>query len=437
MKPMLRFAARCAGICVLFFAARVVAAPPIVHWQQGGAKVYFVQVHSLPVLDVSAEFPAGSAYDAAGFEGVSRLTHELLKEGSNRSSGAELDHRIASVGALLSQSFDRDRAGYRLRTLASAKERDQALGAFAEILQEPSFPADAFERGKASLLSSTREELTRPAPLAQRYLLAAMYPGHPYGRVRSVESVSAIAREQVIEFYRAQYRNANAVITLVGDISDTEAHAIAEQLTARLPPGYASAPLPAVRFAAVDATMHRVSLPIEQSHIVLGTPVLARADPDYFVLYLGNYVLGGGGFVSRLFRAVREERGLAYSVASYLAPSSVPGPFVVSLQTERSQTERALDTVRGVLQRFVAQGPSEPELRAAKKAIAGGFALRTDSNAKILDEVAAIGFYGLPLDWLDRFVAAIDKVSASQVRAAFQKRVDPARLSGVIVGAPQ
>jgi len=438
MKPFRSLAVHLLVASLSAIAVRAYAAPPIVQWQAAsGASVYFVQVRSLPVLDIAEEFPAGSAYDPKGFEGVSLLTHTLIKEGSERSSGAELDNRLAAVGAELSSTFDRDRAGYRLRTLSSDRERAQAIDAFAEIMQQPSFPPEAFEREKASLISRTREELTRPARLAERHLFAAMYRDHPYGRERTAESLAAIARDKVTDFYRAQYHAANAIVTLVGDISESEARSIAERITAQLPAGPRSEPLPVVQPDEGTPKIERVALPTEQSHILLGMPALTRGDPDYFALYVGNYVLGGGGFVSRLFRAVREDRGLAYSVASYFAPYAVRGPFVLGLQTERSQTEQALATAQQVLDRFVSQGPSEAELRAAKKAIAGGFALRTDSNRKILNEVAVIGFYRLPLDWLDRFVPSVEKLTAAQIRAAFAIRIDPKRLSGVIVGAPR
>jgi zinc protease len=396
--------------------------------------VYFVELHALPLLDIAVEFAAGSGYDRQGEEGLARLAHVLVKEGSARSSGAELANRLAAAGALITPQFDRDRAGYRVRVLATERERSQALDALGEMLAEPSFGGDALEREKARLVSATREDLTKPAALAERRLFAAMYPAHPYGGEPTPQSLGAIRRELVLEFHRAHYRAAGAVVSLVGDISESQARAIAERITAHLPAGEAST-LPAV--AGSQAQTVRMPLATEQSHILLGVPAVTRSDPHYFALYLGNYVLGGSGFVSRLYRAVREERGLAYSVHSYLQPYAVPGPFVLGLQTERSQTEQALATARAVLERFVSQGPTDAELRAAKKSIARGFALRTDSNRKILNEVAAIGFYRLPLDWLDRFVDRVHSVTAAQVRSAFTEHVHPSPLSGVIVGAAQ
>jgi zinc protease len=167
----------------------------------------------------------------------------------------------------------------------------------------------------------------------------------------------------------------------------------------------------------------------------MGLPMLTRSDPDYFALYVGNYILGGGGFVSRLYKGVREERGLAYSVYSVLQPYGARGPLVVGLQTENRQADGALATTRAIVESFVQEGPTEGELRAAKKGISGGFALRTDSNLKILDEVAALAFYKLPLDWLDTFVAKVQSVTVAEIRAVFRKRVSPDRITTVVVGA--
>jgi len=164
-------------------------------------------------------------------------------------------------------------------------------------------------------------------------------------------------------------------------------------------------------------------------------PVLTRSDPDYFPLYVGNYVLGGGGFVSRLYDEVREKRGLAYSVYSYFMPMRQPGPFLVGLQTSKDQTGEALELVRSTIRRFVAEGPTAEELAEAKSNLVGGFALRIDSNAKILGQLALIGHEGLPLDWLDVWIERVEAVTLEEVRDAFRRRIDPERLSTVVVGA--
>jgi zinc protease len=162
---------------------------------------------------------------------------------------------------------------------------------------------------------------------------------------------------------------------------------------------------------------------------------VTRADPDYFALTVGNYVLGGGGFVSRLTTEVREKRGLTYSVYSYFAPGIHAGAFTVGLQTRSDQAAAALQVARDVVARFVAEGPTETELRAAKDNLVGGFALRIDTNRKLLDNVANIAAHRLPLDYLDSWTQQVEQVTVAQVRAAFERKLQPATMATVVLGA--
>jgi zinc protease len=217
----------------------------------------------------------------------------------------------------------------------------------------------------------------------------------------------------------------------VGALSRSEAEALALQLTELLPAGGDAVAPPAV--VLPKAGELRLPHPAAQAHIHVGLPALKRGDPDFYTLMVGNYSLGGGGFVSRLMKEVRDKRGFAYSVYSYFAPMKESGPFQIGLQTKRTQANDALKVTRDVLQQFIAEGPSESELKAAKANIVGSFPLRLDSNRKILDNVAAIGFYGLPLDYLDTYAANIQKVTAADVRAAFARHVQAEHLVTVVV----
>jgi zinc protease len=168
---------------------------------------------------------------------------------------------------------------------------------------------------------------------------------------------------------------------------------------------------------------------------MIGAPGIRRDDPDYFTLFVGNYILGGGGFVSRITEEVRQKRGLAYSAYSYFAPLQARGPFIIGMQTRRDQADEALAVLRDTLREFVSKGPTEQELQAAKQNIVGGFPMRIDSNRKIHDYLRLIGFYDLPIDYLETFVANIERVTVADIKAAFARRVDPDRLVTVVVGA--
>jgi len=425
-----------ASLALLLFAAALPADArvQIEHWMtQTGVRVYFVETHALPLVDVSVEFAAGGAYDPRERAGLGRLTLGLLRGGSARYSEADVDRRIADAGAQLRDSFDLDRAGFALRTLSSEAERKSAVDTLADILQAPRFPAEIFEREKARAIAGAAEAETQPDHVAEKRLYELMYPTHPYGVTATPATLATITREDVERHYRAHYGSAGAAVAIVGDLSIDAAKALAEQLTARLAQGAAVA-LPASPPPAPGKIV-RVEHPSTQSHVLLGEAALARDDPDFFPLVVGNYILGGGGFVSRLMTEVRSKHGLAYSVYSYFYPYAQLGPFQVGLQTRRDQANEALKRVQDVIAEFVARGPTEAELKAAKMSLVGGFPLRIDTNRKLVEQLAVIGFYKLPLDWLETYPARLQAVTLDQVRAAFARRVAPEKLAVVVVGA--
>jgi len=424
-----------AATALTLAAATAQATLPIQHWtSDSGARVYFVESHGLPMLDVNVDFDAGGRRAPAAKAGLAGLTHTLIKAGSAAHSEEEISRRIADVGAQLGGDADRDRAGLSLRTLSSEKERTRAIATFAEVLQTPLFPEAAFAREKARLVDGVREEETKPEAIAGRALYRLMYAAHPYALAPTPESVLRITREDVQGFYRENYVAGRAVVTIIGDADRVYAERIAEQLTAGLPRA-SGAPVRLPPVMQPPGRTLRIAHPASQSHILLGLPAIARGDPDYFPLLVGNYALGGGGFVSRLYHEVREKRGYAYSVYSYFQPLAQEGPFRIGLQTKKEQAEEALARVRIVLDEFLARGPSAAEIKAAKQNLVGGFALRIDSNRKLLDHVAIIGYYQLPLSWLDDFPEQIEKVSAADVRAVFARRVRPEHLVTVVVGS--
>lgn len=424
-----------AGLLALSMASAQ-AAVKIQHWQtKGGSDVYFVENHDLPILDLSVTFAAGSARDLPAKAGLAEITRYLMTLGAGGLSDQDIANRMADVGAIMSGDLDADRASLKLRTLSSAREREQALDVYTKVLQQPDFPAAVLEREKARIIAGLREGETQPASIAGKAFMQALYRDHPYGMVAEPQSVAGIGRADLQRFYATHYGAPGAVIAIIGDLGRSDAEQLAERLTTGLPAAPAAAALPEVAYPQA-AQQQDIAHPALQSHIMLGYPGVKRGDVDYFPLYVGNYILGGGGFVSRLTEEVREKRGLAYSVYSFFMPLAQLGPFQIGLQTKREQSSAALALVRETLQRFIRDGVSDKELTAAKQNITGGFPLRLDSNSKILEYLAVIGFYKLPLTYLDDFNAEVGKVTTAQIQDAFRRRVDPARMVTVVVGAP-
>ncbi|MFA7240600.1 MAG: pitrilysin family protein [Sulfuricellaceae bacterium] len=424
------------GLLLLIVSVGASATPQIQHWQMdNGARVYFVENHDLPLLDVSIDFAAGSSRDASQKSGQAALVRRMLALGAGGLSEDGISTRMADIGAALGGSFDLDRAGVNLRTLSSAREREQALDVMARVVQQAEFPEAVMQREKNRTVAGLKEAETQPDYLAGRAFSTMLYGAHPYGYEPSVASVSALTHSDLVDFYRTWYRSDNAVLAIVGDVTLPQAKAIATQLTARLPRGDGEAKPPTPVASLAKAQTRRIAHPATQSHILMGAPGMKRDDPDYFPLFVGNYILGGGGFDSRLLEEVRQKRGLAYSAHSYFSPMKQEGPFQIGLQTRRDQADQALAVVRDTLAKFVAEGPTEAELKQAKDNLIGGFPLRIDSNRKILDYLGVIGFYRLPLTYLDDFSAHVDKVTLKDIKDAFARRVKPEIMATVIVAA--
>jgi zinc protease len=427
-------------ILLLFFIAPSVAQAilPIQHWQtSSGAKVYFVENRDIPMLDLSIDFAAGSGMDGSAKAGVASMTNRILRLGAQGMDEDEIARRTADIGAGISGRFDSDRAGLSMRTLSSRAEREQAIEVYTRILHQPVFPAGAFEREKTRLISAIKESDIQPGTIASRTFNQLIYGGHPYGQraAGDVESVGKITRDDLVDFYRRHYVARDAIIAIMGDVSRDDANALAERIAAGLPSSQGAAPvLPPVDVKPQNAT-RRIPHHATQSHILIGAVAIARDDPDYFPLFVGNYVLGGGGFSSRISEEVRQKRGLAYSAYSYFSPLAQKGSFVIGMQTRKDQAQQALDVTMKTLRDYVANGPTAKELEDAKKNLIGGFPLRIDSNRKIHDYLTVVGFYKLPLTYLDDFVKNIERVTAADIKRAFAARVNPEQLVTVVVGA--
>jgi zinc protease len=423
---------------ILMSALSAQAAVNIQHWQtNSGAEVYFVENHDLPIVDLSVNFAAGSARDTAEKSGLAGITRYMMTLGAAGMSDEIIANKLADIGAVLGGEFDGDRAALKLRTLSSEREQKQALDVFGKILQKPDFPAAVLAREKARIISGLEESATQPEGMVNKAFMKALYGTHPYSLDESGE-IATVARLSVADlqaFYQQYYRANGAVIAMMGDLSRTQAEAIAESMVSGLPKGPANPTIAQVTYPNTPVTQ-RIAHPASQSHILLGYPGIKRGDPDLFPLYLGNYVLGGGGFVSRLTEEVREKRGLVYSVYSYFMPMAEVGTFQIGLQTKKEQADEALEIVRATLADFLAKGVTDAELKAAKANVIGGFPMRIDSNSKILDYLAVIGFYKLPLNYLDEYNSKVAAVTMAQIKDAFNRHLKPENFVTVIVGAP-
>lgn len=399
-----------------------------------GAKVYFVRTEDLPMADIRVTFDAGSARDGELF-GVAALTSGLLDTGAGAWDADAIARRFESVGAQFGTGISRDTAWLSLRTLTQPDLFDKAVDTLQVILAKPRFEAADFQREQHRTLAALKHREASPAALADIAFYKKVYGDHPYGHPSAgeIDTVSALTSADLKKFFQRYYVAANAMVVIVGDLTRKQAEQTAEKLLKGLPAGHKPEALPEVAVPQKGDLQH-IEFPSEQTHVMSGLPGLHRKDDDYFPLYVGNHILGGGGLVSRLFEEVREKRGLAYSTYSYFAPMLREGPFVMGLQTRNDQAGKALKVMDQTLRDFIDKGPTEAELNDAKKNITGGFVMRFDTNSELTSYVEMIGFYDLPLDYLDTFQDKVNAVTVASIIDAFKRRVDPYRLQTVTVG---
>ncbi|MCZ4320749.1 M16 family metallopeptidase [Pseudomonas anguilliseptica] len=403
-------------------------------WQTAeGAKVLFVEARELPMFDLQLTFAAGSSHDD-GTAGLAMLTNAMLNEGVPGKDVGAIAAGFENLGANFGNGAYRDMAIASLRSLSAADKREPALQLFNQVLGQPTFPEDALARIKNQLLAGFEYQKQNPGKLASLTLFERLYGTHPYAHPSdgTAESIPSISREQLQAFHAKAYTASNAIIALVGDLSRSDAEALANLVSAALPKGPALA-----RIAQPEEPkpgLQHIEYPSNQTHLMIAQLGIDRRDPDYAALYLGNQVFGGGGFGTRLMTEVREKRGLTYGVYSGFSAMQARGPFMINLQTRAELSDGTLQLVKSMLADFIKDGPTSDELNNAKRELAGSFPLSTASNAAIVGQLGSMGFYDLPLSYLEDFMRDVEALSVEQVKAAMAKHLNPDALVIVTAG---
>jgi zinc protease len=404
--------------------------------------VYLVESPAIPMVDVQIEFDAGSRRDPAEQAGLASLMAGATSNGV-RAHGAEaaldengLSEAWADLGASFGGSASGDRMSFFLRSLTYPDLLAKAAALAARQLGEPSFPESPWLRDRPKLIASLKEADTRPATLAAKAYSRAVYGQHPYGQEMTEATLNRISVQDMQALHARVIQPCDARVSIVGALNRAQADALVTQIFARLPVASCPALPPVAEVQVLAAPQEqRIAFVSAQAHVLVGQPGFKRMDPDFFALTVGNHILGGGGFTSRLTEEVREKRGLTYGVYSHFAPGLHAGAFTIGLQTRPDQAQQALQLVREVVGKFVANGPSAAELQAAKDNLIGGFPLLIDSNRKLLGNVANIAWNGLPLDYLDTWTQQVQKLKQADIRAAFARKLQPEKMVTVVLGA--
>jgi zinc protease len=305
-----------------------------------------------------------------------------------------------------------------------------------------------WQRERQRMTADWKEANTKPATQASRAFAKAVYGDHPYGFEQTPQTWQAFGVDDMRARYARSILPCRAKVTLVGAVTRLQADAMVSRLFVQLEQegsllkgqnceqqaaALAQSVVPEVP-ALTQASRQDIAFESAQAHVLIGQPGFKRADPEFLTLLVGNHILGGGGFTSRLTEQVREKRGLSYSVYSYFSPGLHAGAFTIGLQTKPEQAEQALTISREVLAQFVREGPTDKELQAAKDNLIGGFALRIDTNRKLLDNVSNIAWNGLPLNYLDTWAAKVQAITRAQIQQAMARVLQPERMATVVVG---
>ena len=399
-----------------------------------GTDVYYVHAPELPMVDIQVLFDAGSTRDGDSL-GIAMLTNSLLADGANGEDADMISNGFESLGAIYASDVGYDSASLQLRSLTENDLLTKAIKNFKKVISLPDFPEDALERKRSQMLIAIKAKEQSPAAIAKDTFMSAIYQSHPYGQPSDGNEVSikAITRKDIVSFYNKFYTAKNSMIAIVGAIDRKSAEEISEDIVNALQDGEKVSLLSKVKDLD-DSKNIFIEYPSTQTHILVGQPGVKRGDADYFPLYVGNHILGGGGMVSRLFEEVREKRGLSYSAYSYFSPMRFKGPFIAGLQTKTDQSDEAISVVLENIKNYIELGPTEEELISAKKNIIGGFPLRVDSNSKILNYVVVVGYYKLPLDYLRTFNSNVEAVTIEHIKDAFKRRLTVDNLVTVKVG---
>ena len=432
--------ARCAAVALSLavFAHPAGATPKVEHWVlDSGVRVYYVHAPQIPMVDIALKFDAGGVRspDKAG---LADFTAHMLKAGADGMSLEEIAMRLEDLGANLSTPVGREAAGLSLRSLTDAEVFEKAAALLIRVISKPDFPERHFKRKKKSRLASLAAQKQNIRSVLGRRFNQLAYGDHPYARPLSGEhdTIVAISLDDIKRFYKKYYVANNLTMIVVGDIGRLRVEQLANELARVLPTGETPPPLPPVK-PLTAAITENIPHPSQQVHVKIGQPFIKAGHPDFYALHLGNYILGGGGFGSRIMEEIRVKRGLAYSSHSHFRTRREAGLFTVSFQTRADQKDLAISVARNVLTDFIDNGPTEEEVESARLAMLGGLPMRFASNSSILSGVARIALFGLPVDYLAAFGPSIERVTRDEIIAAWRRHLNPDALVTLVVGGAE
>lgn len=400
---------------------------------EAGLTVYLVNEPAVPLLAVTFEFEGGAAADPSGREGLSRMVAGLLDEGAGELDSLAFRTILEDQAIRLSFSHGRDSFSGRLLTLT--ENREQAFELLRLALAEPRFDAEPVERIRQQIAADIQRRRNDPNTMAGLAWFEQAFAGHPYGRTTqgTTDSIRAIEVDELRSYVAERFGRDTLTIGVAGDITAEELAPLLDQAFGHLPATAGLPPLEPVTPTTGEILVQRIDVP--QSVVTFGLPGIARDDPDYYAAYVANYILGGGGFASRLTEEVREKRGLAYSVYSYLMDTELSPLWMGGVATRNDQVGQSLEVIRGELRRLAEGDVSAEDLANAQTYLTGSFPLRFTSNENVARILVGMQVNDLGIDYLDRRNAYIEAVTLDDLERV-SARLFAGELLVSIVGDP-
>lgn len=425
-----------AGCMALILSTGIPQASPMpevrrFQWDNGLIFIASEQRH-LPMIYLRLLIPGGSRRDPQGKEGLAYLTAASLASGTHTHTALEISQALDFMGASLISNCDEDFSTLSLKVLK--KDLNQGVEWFGDVLLRPSFPQEEMAKKKNEIHAAIQAEKDDPGQVAQRAFLEALFGNTPYGSPPQGKetSIPGINREDAVNHYRTFYRPNNAILVAVGDFDTGQLQSFLKKSLE----GWASAPLPEENFRADFPRSRKVVLRdmnITQANIVLGMRGIQRSSPDYYPLSIMNYILGGGGFASRLMEEIRTRRGLAYSVHSAVDARKYSGSLQIELQTKNESAREAIDLALQEV-RKIRQAPVSPgQLEGARQYLTGSYPLRLDTNTKLATFLGLVEFYGLGLEYMQQYPFIISQVTPEEVLRVASRYLDPDNYVLVVV----
>ena len=435
-----RFVLAVAALLLLYSISGARAGEPIVKVQRiqspAGIEIWYVQEANIPVISLSLGFRGGTVLDPPEKSGLANFALGLLDEGAGELDSLAFQKAVIDRAIRLNSNASRDLVTVSLQTLT--RNRDQAFKLLGMALGDAHFDAKPVERVRNQILNILADEERNPRSIAARTWFGDVFKNHPYARRSNgtEETIRAITRGDLKDWARGRFARDNLIVGASGDVPAEEIARLVDIALADLPARAAGASVPEAAFPETGATVV-VRMPLMQSIVVFGLPGLKRDDADFYAAYVMNYILGGGGFTSRLYEEVREKRGLAYSVYSYLAPLEYAGLYMGGVATRNDGVAETLDIIRAEIALMAKDGVSAEELSVAKQYLIGAFLLRLDSGGKVAGILVQMQFEFLGIDYLDRRNGYMEAVTRADIIRVAGRLLNPDRMRIVVVGDPK